>query len=134
MILLGINCGFGNADCGMLPSSVLDLKNGWVSFPRPKTAIERPCPLWPETVSELYSANEHRPNPNDPVDGGLVLLTKYGQCWAKESSSNPISQEFRKLLNKLHLHSPGKGFYTLRHVFQTIADEARDPVATRFIM
>jgi len=32
MILLGINCGFGNHDCGSLPQRALDLKAGWVSF------------------------------------------------------------------------------------------------------
>jgi hypothetical protein len=28
MILLGVNCGFGNADCGTLPISTLDLAGG----------------------------------------------------------------------------------------------------------
>jgi integrase len=53
MILLGINCGFGNADCGKLPLSAIDFKAGWVNFPRPKTAVERRCPLWPETITAL---------------------------------------------------------------------------------
>ena len=38
MFLLGINCGFGNADCGTLPLSALDLDGCWINFPRPKTA------------------------------------------------------------------------------------------------
>src|SRR5262249_44257870 len=37
MILLGVNCGFGNADCGALPQSALDLEAGVIDFPRPKT-------------------------------------------------------------------------------------------------
>jgi hypothetical protein len=45
MILLGINCGFGNTDCGNLPLSALDLEHGWVNYPRPKTGIDRRCPL-----------------------------------------------------------------------------------------
>jgi integrase len=45
MIYLAINCGFGNADCGTLPKTALGLETGWVDFPRPKTAIERRCPL-----------------------------------------------------------------------------------------
>src|SRR5262249_27262126 len=53
MILLGVNCGFGNADCGQLPTSALDLDKSWVIFPRPKTGIERRCPLWPETVQAI---------------------------------------------------------------------------------
>jgi hypothetical protein len=51
MILLGINCGFGNADCGNLPLSALDLDGGWVEYPRPKTGIARlPALQRPETV------------------------------------------------------------------------------------
>jgi integrase len=61
MILLGINCGFGNHDCGTLPKSALDLKTGWVNYPRPKTAIERRCPLWPETIEAIQEAIEQRP-------------------------------------------------------------------------
>src|SRR5262249_39330715 len=34
----------------------------------------------------------------------------------------------------LHLHRAGIGFYTLRHVFRTVADAARDPVAIDLIM
>lgn len=41
MILLGVNCGFGNADVGTLPLAAVDLDRGWVDFPRPKTAVER---------------------------------------------------------------------------------------------
>jgi hypothetical protein len=53
MILLGINAGFGNADCGQLPLSAIVLDRGWVDFPRPKTGIPRRCPLWPETVTAI---------------------------------------------------------------------------------
>ena len=50
MILLGINAGFGNADCGELPLSAVDLETGIIDYPaRPKTGIARRCPLWPET-------------------------------------------------------------------------------------
>lgn len=47
MILLGVNCGFGNADCGTLPLAALDLAGGRVNYHRPKTGITRPRPLWP---------------------------------------------------------------------------------------
>jgi hypothetical protein len=36
MLLLGINCGFGNTDCGTLPLSTLDLGPGFVNFYHPK--------------------------------------------------------------------------------------------------
>ena len=42
MIHLGINCGFGNSDCGTLPQKALDLASGWIDYPRPKTGVARP--------------------------------------------------------------------------------------------
>ncbi len=50
MILLGVNCGFGNNDCGTLTFSALDLDGGWHNHARPKTGVPRRAKLWPETV------------------------------------------------------------------------------------
>ena len=36
MILLAVNCGFGQTDVACLPVKALDLDGGWVDFPRPK--------------------------------------------------------------------------------------------------
>ena len=80
MILLGINCGFGNADCGALPMSSLDLGRGLVEFPRPKTGIERRCPLRPETIEALGNSLEAPAQPKDQQDAHFVFITKYGQC------------------------------------------------------
>ena len=101
MILLGINCGFGPADCGNLPISALNLKTGWVDYPRPKTGVARRCPLWPETVEALKDSMAKLPKPKDDADKGMVFLTKYGQRWAKDSSDNPISKEFAKIIKPL---------------------------------
>jgi hypothetical protein len=38
------------------------------------------------------------------------------------------------VLKAIGFHRPRIGFYTLRHVFRTIADSARDPVAIGIIM
>jgi len=66
MILLGINCAFGNGDCGTLPMSVIDLKTGWIDYPRPKTEVERRCPLWQETVAALREWLSVRLPPRSP--------------------------------------------------------------------
>jgi integrase len=134
MILLGINCGFGNSDCGTLPMAALDLAAGWVNYPRPKTAIERRCPLWPEAVKAVREAIAMRPKPKLPEHDRLVFITKYGHPWANETPHSPVSQEFRKLLDVLKLHRPGLGFYALRHTFETIAGGSRDQVAVDAIM
>ena len=135
MILLGINCGFGNSDCGNLPLTALDLAAGWVTFPRPKTGIHRRCPLWPETVEALREALAKRHEPKKTEHSGLVFITLRGDTWGKDTTDNPISKEMAKLLKKLKLHhGKGLGFYTLRHVFRTVADEAKDQPCTDIIM
>lgn len=135
MILLAINCGFGNGDCGTLPISALDLKAGWIRFPRPKTGIERRCPLWPETVKALTAAIKARPEPKESSNAGLVFITKYGAPWWDETNASAaITLQFGKLLRTLEIKRPGLNFYALRHTFRTIADAKLDGPAVRLIM
>jgi integrase len=44
-----------------------------------------------------------------------------------------LTQETRKLLNKLGIDGH-RNYYTLRHTFRTVADEARDQPAADLIM
>jgi len=135
MIMLGLNCGFGNNDCGSLPLSAIDLQAGWINFARPKTNIPRRIPLWPETVIALHEAIGVRPSPKDRADGKYAFLTKYRTPWAKESgNSNPISAEMKKLLVRLNLYRPGISFYCLRHIHETVAGECADQVAVDAVM
>jgi integrase len=133
MILLGINIGFGNADCSYLPLSALDLDGGWVNFHRVKTGIDRRCPLWPETVAALREWLTQRPEPSDPADAGLVFITNRGNSWLKDIEDNPISKEMRELLNSLKIDGY-RNFYALRHTFETIGGECKDQVAVDAIM
>ncbi len=133
MILLGVNCGFGNADCGTLPLAALDLDGGWINYHRPKTGITRRCPLWPETVAALRELLANRPEPKDSADDDLVFLTVRGGSWHKKIDDNPISKEMRKLLDSLDLNGH-RNFYALRHTFETIGGEAKDQVAVDHIM
>lgn len=138
MLLLAINAGFGNADCGQLPLAALDLDGGWIDFPRPKTGIPRRFPLWPETAAALRAVLAARKEPKDKADAGLVFVTKYGAAWHRDTGAlgnRPISLETGKLLKKLSINGrKGLGFYTLRHVFRTVADEVKDQPACDFIM
>jgi integrase len=135
MVLLGINAGLGNADCGSLPISAVDLEAGIIDFPRPKTGIARRCPLWPETVQAIREALAVRPEPKKVEHADLVFITKYGQPWAKLSTDNTLAKEMGKLLHALGINGrTGLGFYTLRHTFRTVADESKDQPAVDFIM
>jgi integrase len=135
MILLGINCGYGNSDCGKLPLRAVDLDAGTIDFPRPKTGIARRCPLWPETIAALRDALTKRPEAKSEEHVGLCFITKYGLPWYKNTPDGPISKETAKLLKALAINGrTGLGFYTLRHTFRTVADESKDQPAVDYIM
>jgi integrase len=103
MILLGINCGFGNADVSKLVWTAIDLETGWVNFPRPKTAIPRRCPLWPETIEALRAVERK---------SELVFLTTTGKEWVRTTDRGHIdilAMAFRRLLQAAGIHRPGCG-------------------------
>lgn len=135
MICLGINCGFGNHDCGTLPFEVLDLERGWHGYWRPKTHNPRRCPLWPETVTALREAIAARPQDAGPETAGLVFVTRFGLCWSKNDGDNPLSFQMRKLLTRLGIYRKNvTTFYSLRRTFETIGQTAGDQVAVDYIM
>ena len=138
MILLGANCGFGNTDCSSLPMRAVDLDAGWVNFPRPKTGVDRRCPLWPETVEAIREWLPQRPKPRDKADAGLMFLTCRGCKWVWASKSGAptdrIVQMFNKVLRELGLKRPGVCFYALRHGFETTAGDTGDQIAVDSIM
>lgn len=144
MVLLGLNCAFGNTDVSSLPRSAVDLASGWIKFPRPKTGIQRKIPLWPETVEALTQAIAERPAAKDPADDGLCFITSRGTRYVRLQPSgtegkhvtiNSLARRFESVLATLKLDTQkGRGFYTLRHVFETQAGESIDQVATDAIM
>jgi integrase len=148
MILLGINCGFGQTDAALLPIKALDLKGGWVNHPRPKTSVARRCPLWKETVVALRAAIKGRPEPKLPEDSGLVFITaRGGNRWVRVAPkvdengngtpsvvTDAVAVEFGRLLDATELHRFGLGFYALRHTFRTIAGASKDQPAIDRIM
>ncbi len=128
MILLGINCGFGNDECSTLPIEKVDLDRGWHDYPRPKTVNKRRCPLWPETVAALEHVIDGR-------EEGQVFVTKFGESWHKDSRDCPISKEFRKRCIEAGIYRKGiTVFYSLRRTHYTIGLMADKPSASAYIM
>ncbi len=134
MILLALNGGLGNNDVAALPRAAIDLKAGWINFPRPKTGIQRRIPLWPETVASLKDWLTQRPAHKTGISDDLVFLTNTGGSWSKAEADNPVSKETAKLLKRLKLHRIGRNFYSLRRTFRTIASETRDEAAADALM
>lgn len=143
MVLLGINCGYGQWDVASLPLHALNLDDGWATFPRPKTGVLRRAKLWPETVEALRNVLACRPSPADSANTELVFLTPKGKRWIRASTSDDpakwscrtdlIGREFGKVLRKLSINGR-RGFYAIRHSFQTVAEESRDLPAVRHVM
>jgi integrase len=134
MLLLGLNGGFGNHDVATLPESAVDLEVGWINFPRPKTGIERRCPLWPETVAAIREAIAERPEPREDAAKGIVFVTARGRQFLSNGIAHPVTCVIVKLMKETGVHREGIGFYTLRHVFRTVADATLDRVAIDRIM
>lgn len=146
MVALAINAGLGQSDLANLPQSALDLKRGWLDYPRPKTAVERRVPLWPETVEAAKKAIVARPAPKNEANEDLVFITSRGEKWVRVKINNPgtkdekitpidsITLEFGKLLDRLGLKRRGLHFYAIRHTTETVGGEAKDQVALDHVM
>jgi integrase len=129
MILMGLNGGFGNGDCCALPWTAIEYPTQeghltWIDFPRPKTGAPRRFPLWPETIAALEAL---------PHVGPYVFTPQRGNQWSE--SDRTMSKQFRSLAKRAGIHQHGLGFYTLRHVFATVAsDKCRDSQAIASIL
>jgi integrase len=134
MLLLMVNCGFGPTDCATLPLDAVDLAAAMIDFARPKTGIERRCPLWPETVRALKAAIAARPVPREDAVEKLVFVTARRRQWISYNTAHPVTVAVIALMKAVGVHRKGRGPYTGRHVFRTIADGARDTVAIDLIM
>lgn len=133
MLLLGINAALGNADVARLPLSAIDLKTGWLTYPRGKTGIMRRVPLWPETIAAVKEWLTTRPAPKNPLNFELLFITVRGNAWDKGTGDRAVTHECRKLLDSLGIGGH-RNFYALRHTFETIAGESRDQVAVDAVM
>ena len=146
MLLLGINCGFGNNDCATLTFDALDLEEGWHNHPRPKNHTPRRCPLWPETIAAIQRALKTRPKPRDPAHGNLVFLTWKGAPYCRVADQAEAMRDgnvewcsmlgimMRRALEKLGMKQGKLSFYALRHTFETVAGNTKDRIAVDCIM
>ena len=103
----------------------LDLDEGLMDFPRPKTCIARQSVLWPETRAVLREWLDKRPTPARSEWKRRVLLTAAGYPLMRPNDDK-LGKRFLSLLRSVGLHRKGRGFYGLRRSMRTWADETND--------
>lgn len=133
MILLAINAGFGNTDCGSLAMEDVDLDRGVLDNVRHKTGFFRTAPLWLETVKAIRAWLKVRPDPA-PGNEGLLFLTPTGLPLVRintapdkdhADSVNVTKGDYVAVVFNAYAKSQGirgKSFYDLRHTFRTVAE------------
>jgi integrase len=106
VIYLGINCGFGPLDSISLTAN--RIRDGFIGYPRPKTGVQRRCPLWPETKAAI-----------EAVKNGDHVLN--GQVWNRHI----IAHQFKELCEVCGIYRAGiTAPYSLRRTFETVAKNA----------
>lgn len=128
MILLGLNSGFGMADCSRLEKKHVNFDEELIRFARTKTGIDRTVPLWPETVEAIQRQLKPRTH--------LVFVGKTGRPFyaTKTGQCRSIHSAFRNIRKRAGCHRQQAGFYTFRHVFATVGGGCKDQVAVNHIM
>lgn len=141
MVLLGLNCAYGQTDLAGLQRSHLTARPGWLEAPRQKTGIARRAKLWPETLKAIEAAAKVRPAARVKLDADCVFITRLGQRWVRFEDRgeekvgvrcDALGTQFTKLARAAGLSK--SGFYMLRRTFRTVADAAKDQAATRLVM
>jgi integrase len=130
MVLLGVNCGYGNTDCVKLAVAKLDLDHGWANFARTKNAIKRRNPLWPETVEALRTVLKARKTPNDSQYANRVFITKFGEPYRPVN----LSRELGNTMVRAGMSRDDADFYDLRRTCASIGVQVKDDDAVRTIL
>ncbi len=135
MVLLGINCGFGNSDCNQLLIEEVNFNDGLVCGLRPKTAVLRYATLWPITIDALKLSWSRRAKPaKNTLKDRFFLRSDGSELIPGDTEKNIVTKRTTATMQRLKIHEQGKSFYWLRHTFRTIADQIGDDVAIGWVM
>lgn len=129
MVLLGVNCGYGNTDCIKLDVRRLDLDKGWATLPRTKNGNKRRCPLWPETVEAVRVVLKQRKTPEDRAYARRVFITQFGDAYRPHN----LSRELGNAMERAGMDREERDFYDLRRTCVSVGVQVSDDDAVRTI-
>jgi len=98
-ILLGLNCGFTQADISSLTPDMVDWKRGIIARDRQKTGVESEHKLWPLTLKTLREQAGAGPLLLTRKDGQPLLREEVGED-GKPSKTDMIAHTFAPLKKK----------------------------------
>lgn len=117
-IMLGLNLGYGNHDCGRLRAD--HIAGSIIDMSRMKTGAERRGWAWPETLDALERS-------------GLPLRHRKGGPIVGPGGDY-LGPRFRRLLEGCGIAQARRGFYSLRRTYRTAVDTHPDAPAIDLTM
>ena len=145
LVLLALNSGMGNTDLALMSFGVLDLDKAFIDYPRPKTGVERLIP--PLAGDGAGRARGHQDETHPSIrHENIVFITQKGTLWARYDDEgedgkrrrgvpvSPLTQAYRRLMERTGTRRKHRGFYSLRHTFRTLVDELPDRGAIDLVM
>ena len=74
VVMLGLNCAYGNTDASKIPISSINFNKVIINYPPTQN---RDLTVWPETVAAIKDSLAVRPKPHNRANIGFVFITKY---------------------------------------------------------
>lgn len=136
MMLLTLNCSFGQAEISLLLESQVHLDQphpyykgpdnkglpgSWIMGCRNKTGVYGEWKLWPETVQALEWWQANRPATTTPY----LLTTEDGECLFKNPRYKLVYKSWRKLLEKVRKREHGFRYLPRKRLKSTAIDLVR---------
>ena len=120
----------------------IDLDGGWMDYPRGKTGVGRRAKLWDETCDAIREGDGDSTADRQVATCGSGFFRDSLPQAVEQSHDErlqhalSLSRRFMDLARKevRSLSQKNKGFYTLRHVAETIGGESRDQKAVDWML
>ncbi len=139
MIALAVFNGLGNRDIAQLRITDIDFNAPFFRVPRGKTGGDRRSYLLPITLSAIrhHLAKRMKKQRVPQEVANLMFLTQDNRVFVdydEKGNKDVIAQAYTRLLARLDQTQRGRGFYTLRRTYRTLAAEIGEELAVSAVL